>query len=55
MKVRSLAEKGIEAIFYTDKKLSSKRLKTIYDAPAMLYYTGNVDLNHAKNSCHCRN
>ena len=42
-----LVDKGIETVFYTDKKYP-QRLKTIYDAPAMLYYTGNVDLNHAR-------
>ena len=38
-------EKGIEAIFFTNKKYP-RRLKAIYDAPAMLYYQGNVNLNH---------
>lgn len=42
------AEKHNAQIFhYTDKEYPN-RLKTIEDAPAILYYQGNVDLNRSK-------
>ncbi len=37
-----------EILFYTDKKYP-ERLKTIEDAPSLLYYKGNVDLNYPKS------
>jgi len=37
-----------EILFYTDKKYP-ERLKTVEDAPSLLYYKGNVDLNHPKS------
>lgn len=37
----------VELIFYSDKKYPH-RLKTIEDAPALLYYKGNQNLNTAK-------
>ncbi len=37
-----------EIIFYTDKKYPS-RLKQIEDAPSLLYYKGNINLNFAKS------
>lgn len=42
------AEKeGIDILSYTDKKFPS-RLKGIHDAPAIIYYKGNADLNNKK-------
>lgn len=38
---------GIEILFYTDKSFP-ERLKRLYDAPALLYYQGNADLNTAR-------
>lgn len=37
-----------EILFYTDKKYP-ERLKSIEDAPSLLYYKGNANLNHAKS------
>ncbi len=37
-----------EILFYTDKKYP-ERLKTIEDAPSILYYKGNANLNPAKS------
>lgn len=42
-----LEEKKIETIFFTDKNYP-QRLKVIYDAPAMLYYSGQANLNHSR-------
>lgn len=43
------AEKeGTEILFYTDKKYPS-RLTSIEDAPSVLYYKGNVNLNSPKS------
>ncbi|MFM8913016.1 MAG: DNA-processing protein DprA, partial [Flammeovirgaceae bacterium] len=36
-----------EILFYTDKRYPN-RLKKIEDAPALIYYQGNADLNHPK-------
>jgi DNA processing protein len=42
------AEKSnTEILFYTDKKYP-KRLKQIEDAPTLLYFQGNANLNHGK-------
>jgi DNA processing protein len=42
------AEKSnTEILFYTDKKYP-KRLKQIEDAPTLIYFQGNADLNHSK-------
>jgi DNA processing protein len=42
------AEKSnTEILFYTDKKYP-QRLKQIEDAPALLYFQGNANLNHPK-------
>jgi len=35
----------IEILFYTDDRYP-RRLKDCYDAPVLLYYKGNADLNH---------
>ncbi|WP_460671821.1 DNA-processing protein DprA [Larkinella ripae] len=35
---------GIQQLFYTDKRYPS-RLKSLYDAPPMLYWQGSADLN----------
>jgi DNA processing protein len=51
----SLAEKeiakaeksNVELLFYTDKKYPA-RLKQIDDAPSLLYFKGNANLNHQK-------
>ncbi len=40
-----LESKNIQLIFYTDAQYP-KRLKNIYDAPALLYLSGKVNLNH---------
>lgn len=42
--MRSADEKEIDLLFYTDKDFPN-RLKTIYDAPVLLYFKGNTDLN----------
>ncbi len=44
---KRLQDKSIQLYFYTDKAYPH-RLKNIYDAPAMIYLSGNVDLNHAR-------
>lgn len=45
---RKLLEKNkVKTFFYTDKKYP-QRLRNIYDAPALLYVSGNIDLNHAR-------
>jgi DNA processing protein len=51
----SLAERELEQIdtkeiqlyFYTDEKYP-QRLKNIYDAPALIYLSGNAELNHSR-------
>lgn len=43
--LKNLDAKNIQLIFYTDKRYPI-RLKNIYDAPALIYLSGNVDLNH---------
>src|SRR5579859_3202673 len=44
-----IAEKeDTEILFFTDKKYP-KRLKEIEDAPSLLYFKGNADLNHSKS------
>lgn len=37
----------IQVLFYTDKNYP-QRLKNCHDAPILLYYKGNVDLNHPR-------
>ncbi|MBK5278114.1 MAG: DNA-protecting protein DprA [Bacteroidia bacterium] len=37
----------VEILFFTDKKYPS-RLKSIEDAPSLLYFKGNANLNHPK-------
>ena len=42
------AEKeGVEILLFTDKKYPS-RLKSLEDAPSLLYFKGNANLNHPK-------
>ncbi|MFN6944419.1 MAG: DNA-processing protein DprA [Cytophagaceae bacterium] len=42
------AEKtGVKLLFYTDKEYP-QRLRHIYDAPTLIYYKGNGDLNNKK-------
>jgi DNA processing protein len=38
---------GIQVLFYTDENYP-KRLRNCYDAPVLLYYKGNADLNHPR-------
>ncbi|MGV3556803.1 DNA-processing protein DprA [Larkinella arboricola] len=38
---------GVQQLFYTDKRYPA-RLKTLYDAPPMLYWQGAADLNAAR-------
>lgn len=38
---------NIEVIFFTDDRYP-QRLKNCYDAPILLYYKGNADLNHPR-------
>ncbi len=45
--VRRLGTLGASALFYTDKAYPT-RLKTLYDAPALLYFQGSGDLNAAR-------
>ena len=42
--LRRLEKMGATALFYTDADYPA-RLKTLYDAPALLYKLGNADLN----------
>ncbi|WP_240163841.1 DNA-processing protein DprA [Spirosoma taeanense] len=42
--LRRLEKMGATTLFYTDKAYPT-RLKTLYDAPALLYYQGAGDLN----------
>ena len=45
--LKRLKDKNIHLYFYTDK-MYPYRLKNIYDAPAMIYLSGEIDLNHAR-------
>ena len=45
--LKRLTDKNIKLYFYTDKEYPH-RLKNIYDAPALIYLSGNLDLNHAR-------
>jgi DNA processing protein len=45
--LKRLKDKSIQLYFYTDKGYPH-RLKNIYDAPALIYLSGNVDLNHSR-------
>jgi len=45
--LKRLIAKNIKLYFYTDKDYPH-RLKNIYDAPALIYLSGDVDLNHAR-------
>lgn len=45
--LKRLKEKNIQLYFYTDKEYPH-RLKNIYDAPALIYLSGKVDLNHGR-------
>jgi DNA processing protein len=44
---RLVEKEGAEVLFYTDKAYPN-RLKSIADAPALLYFKGNTDLNAVK-------
>jgi DNA processing protein len=43
--LKRLESKDVNLYFYTDKGYPN-RLKQIYDAPALLYFSGNIDLSH---------
>jgi DNA processing protein len=43
-----IEKNDVKVLCYTDKEYP-QRLKTEYDAPALLYYKGNADLNHGRN------
>src|SRR3954462_5969509 len=45
--LKQVEKQQVELLFYTDERYPN-RLKRIYDAPALLYYRGNADLNHGK-------
>lgn len=45
--IRKAEKYNTEILFYTDKNYPT-RLKKIEDAPALIYYQGNADLNHPK-------
>lgn len=45
--VSFIKKHGIKALFFTDKEYPL-RLKQIHDAPLLLYYLGNADLNHPR-------
>lgn len=45
--IKKAERNNTEILFYTDKKYPA-RLKKIEDAPALLYYQGNANLNHLK-------
>jgi len=42
-----LQKKNADIIFFTDINYP-QRLKTIYDSPALLYYSGTANLNHSR-------
>lgn len=44
---RKAEKEETEILFYTDKKYP-ERLKSIVDAPSILYYKGSINLNHPK-------
>lgn len=45
--LRKADQEETEILFYTDKNYPS-RLKQIEDAPSLLYFKGNINLNHSK-------
>lgn len=45
--LRFIEKHGIEILFFSDDNYP-KRLKNCFDAPILLYFKGNVDLNHAR-------
>jgi len=45
--VSFIEKHGIQVLFYTDKGYP-QRLKQCHDAPILLYYKGNADLNHSR-------
>src|ERR1043165_3732165 len=46
--LKKAEKEDTEILFYTDKKYP-ERLKSIEDAPSLLYYKGNANLNPAKS------
>ena len=42
-----IEKNGIECIFFTDKKYP-QRLRNYDDAPTLLFFKGNTDLNHPR-------
>lgn len=45
--LNKLLQKNIQLFFYTDKSYPI-RLKNIFDAPAMIFLSGQIDLNHPR-------
>lgn len=48
-KIIQEAEKQQLQLFFSTDKNYPTRLKTIYDAPSVLFYKGNIDLNHFRS------
>ncbi len=46
--LKETEKKQVQIFFSTDKNYPS-RLKSLYDAPAVLFYKGNADLNHFRS------
>lgn len=45
--LRRAAQEDVKVLFYTSKEFPNQ-LKSIADAPTLLYYRGNADLNHRR-------
>ena len=45
--LNTFEQEQIQTLFFTEKSYP-RRLKAIYDSPAMLYYQGNANLNHQR-------
>lgn len=43
--LKFIEKRGIQVLFYTDEAYPY-RLRNCFDAPVLLYYSGNADLNH---------
>ena len=46
--IKEAEKQRVQLFFSTDKNYPT-RLKTIYDAPSVLFYKGNIDLNHFRS------
>ena len=47
IELKQVEKQGIQLIFYTDADYP-RRLKSLYDAPALLYWKGNLDFNEGR-------